>query len=161
MTDSIGKEITEEGDGPSKLSYWHLWADDDGVSRQTRCELTAFDLGSLGPGDSAQWNESLLDDGNAFLTVLPVGWSAGWHMNRTAKWIFVLTGQWSVESMDGQRVVIGPGEFSFGGDQNCKADPQGRLGHLSAQVGDVPCVQLIVQNNDPKAWVGARPGTFT
>ena len=57
-------------------------------------------------------------------------------------------------------VEIGPGEFSFGGDQNCKADAAGRIGHLSGQVGDSPCLQLVIQNNDPQAWVGARPGAF-
>ena len=147
-------------DAAPRLAYWHLWTDDDGVSRQTRCELTGFSTGVLGPGDAAQWNDTILKDGNAFLTVLPIGWSAGWHMNKTAKWIFTLSGQWYVESMDGQRVVIGPGEFSFGGDQGCKADDKGRIGHLSGQVGDVPCVQLIFQNNDPNAWVGAKPGAF-
>ena len=145
---------------PPKISYWHLWTDDHGVSRHTRCELTDFDLGALGPGDSLQWNDTLLKYGNAFLTVLPVAWSAGWHMNKTAKWIVVLSGQWYVESMDGERVVIGAGEFSFGGDQGCKADAQGRIGHLSGQVGDVPCVQLIIQNNEPNAWLRARPGDF-
>jgi len=146
-------------DAPS-TSYWHLWADDQGISHQTRCELTAFTLSSLGPDDSPQWNDMLLDNGTAFLTVLPVGWSAEWHVNKTAKWIVVLSGQWYVESMDGERVVMGPGEYAFGGDQDCVADEEGRIGHLSGQVGDIPCVQLIIRNNDPKAWVGARPGTF-
>jgi hypothetical protein len=158
MTD---RNVSKMGGGSPKLAYWHLWTDDYGVSRQTRCELTEFEKSALGPEDSPQWNDVLLKDGNAFLTVLPVGWSAGWHENETAKWIVVLSGQWCVESMDGERVVIGPGEFSFGGDQGCKVDAQGRIGHLSGQVGDVPCVQLIIQNNDPKAWVRARPGEFT
>lgn len=149
------------GAPPPPLAYWHLWADDAGVSRQTRCELPPFALAALGKGDSPQWNDPpLLTNGNAFITVLPVGWTADWHMNITAKWIFVLSGRWYVESMDGERVTVGPGEFSFGGDQGCKADAKGRIGHLSGQVGDEACVQLIVQNNDPKAWVGARPGAF-
>ena len=58
-----------------KLAYWHLWADDDGVSRQTRCDLSQFESASLGPGDSPQWNDRVLKAGNAFLTVLPVGWT--------------------------------------------------------------------------------------
>lgn len=62
--------------------------------------------------------------------------------------------------MDGRRVTIGPGEFSFGGDENCRADSGGRLGHLSGQIGDVPCVQLIIENNAAAAWAGARPGAF-
>ena len=146
-------------DAPTS-SYWHLWAGDDGVSHQERCELKDFSLSSLGPDDSPQWNDMLLGNGTAFLTVLPVGWTAEWHVNKTAKWIIVLSGQWYVESMDGQRVVMGPGEYAFGGDQDCTADEQGRIGHLSGQVGDVPCVQLIIRNNDPNAWVGARPGAF-
>jgi len=144
-----------------RLPYWHLWADDDGVSHQARSELASFKLASLGPGDSSQWNHPLLDDGNGFLTVLPVGWRADWHINKTAKWIVVLSGQWFVESMDGDRIVMGPGEFAFGGDQLCKADAAGRIGHLSGQVGDIPCAQLVIQDNDPRAWVGARPGAFS
>jgi hypothetical protein len=31
-----------------------------------------------------------------------------------------LSDRWFVESMDGQRVEMGPGEISFGGDQNAK-----------------------------------------
>ncbi|MCB1486248.1 MAG: cupin domain-containing protein [Bauldia sp.] len=147
-------------DEAPRLAYWHLWADDDGISHHTQCHLSQFESARLGPGDAPQWNDRVLRTGNAFLTVLPVGWTAGWHINETAKWIFVLTGAWYVESMDGQRVEIGAGEFSFGGDQDCKADSAGRIGHLSGQVGDVPCVQLIVQNNDPAAWAGARPGAF-
>ena len=146
--------------GPPRLDYWHLWTDDQGISRHTRATLSAFTSSALGPGDSPQWSDALVANGNAFLTVLPVGWTAGWHMNRTAKWIVVLSGAWYVESMDGERVVVGAGEFSFGGDQNCRAGADGRVGHLSGQVGDVPCVQLIVQNNDPAAWVNARPGAF-
>jgi hypothetical protein len=156
---SAGKTGEPQNDGAPKLSYWHLWADDDGISRQTRCTLTAFENASIGPGDSPQWNNGLVDDANAFLTVLPVGWSSGWHINHEPKWIFTLSGAWYVESMDGQRVVLGPGEFAYGGDQNCVADPEGRLGHLSGQFGDEPCVQLIVQRNDD-AWVALRPGAF-
>ena len=48
---------------PPRLAYWHLWADDEGVSRHTRCELASFDLAALGPGNSPQWNETLLEDG--------------------------------------------------------------------------------------------------
>ncbi len=145
---------------PERLSYWHLWTDDDGVSRQTLCQLPDLLMGVLGPGDSPQWSLDLIKDGNSFLTELPVGWTASWHMNHVPKWIFVLRGSWSVESMDGQRQVFGPGEFSFGGDQGCLAGADGRIGHLSAQVGDEPCLQLIIQRNDD-AWSGARPGAFS
>jgi hypothetical protein len=136
-----------------------LWTDDDGISRHTRCAFYAFENAALGPGDSPQWNNTLVDNANAFLTVLPVGWSAGWHMNHVPKWIFTLSGRWYVESMDGVRVEMGPGEYCFGGDQNAKTDDEGRVGHLSGQVGDEPCVQLILQRNDD-AWTALRPGAF-
>jgi hypothetical protein len=65
----------------------------------------------LGPNDSPQWNLDLFEQGNSFLTLLPVDWSADWHENHVPKWIFVLRGAWSVQSMDGQRQVFGPGDF--------------------------------------------------
>ena len=144
---------------PPPESYWHLWSDDDGISRQQRCTISQFALGQLGPGDSPQFSRDLFENGNAFVTYLPVGWTADWHENHIPKWIYVLRGAWSVQSMDGQLVVIRAGEYSFGGDQDCIATADGRRGHLSAQVGDEPCVQLILQRNDDR-WRRARPGSF-
>ncbi|MFN5463701.1 MAG: cupin domain-containing protein [Cyanobacteriota bacterium] len=145
---------------PPRLEYWHLWTDDGGCSRQTLCQLPSFLIGVLGPGNSPQWSHDLMADGNAFLTELPVGWTASWHINLVPKWIFVLRGSWYIESMDGQRQVFGPGSFSFGGDQNCIATADGRIGHLSGQVGAEACLQLIIQRNDG-AWNAVRPGAFS
>ncbi len=50
--------------------------------------------------------------------------------------------------MDGQRVEMGPGEISFGEDQNTKPDAQGHQGHLSGTVGGEPSVLMIVQLKD-------------
>jgi len=145
---------------PACLPYWHLWTDDEGISRQTLCSMAPYTLGVLGPNDSPQWSLDLIKEGNAFLTLLPVGWTADWHENHIPKWIYVLRGSWSVESMDGQKQVFGPGEFSFGGDQQCIATASGAKGHLSAQVGPEACLQLIIQRND-NLWTGARPGFFS
>jgi hypothetical protein len=38
--------------------------------------------------------------------------------------------------------------------------PDGKTGHLSAQVGDEPNMQLIIQRNDD-AWRGVKPGFFS
>ena len=145
---------------PAPLPYWHLWTDDGGISRQTLCTMAPYTLGVLGPNDSPQWNLDLMKEGNSFLTELPLGWTADWHENHIPKWIYVLRGSWSVESMDGQKQVFGPGEFSFGGDQQCIATASGAKGHLSAQVGDEPCLQLIIQRND-NLWSVVRPGFFS
>ena len=78
------------------------------------------------------------------ITVLPVGWIGTWHENPGRQWIVPLAGRWFVEPMDGARVEFGPGELSFGGDQNCR-EIDGRRGHLSGTVGDVAAVLMLVQ----------------
>ena len=47
--------------------------------------------------------------------------------------------------MDGTRVEMGPGEASFGNDQNCRPDARGCKGHRSGTVGNQPAVLMIVQ----------------
>jgi hypothetical protein len=59
------------------------------------------------------------------MTVLLVGWTGEWHENPKPQWIL----PWFGESMGGQRVEMGPGELSFGGDQSAR-EAGGRKGHL-------------------------------
>lgn len=139
------------------LSYWHLWRDDEGISRQTYCELTGFEFINLGPRNTPLFNRVIDDNLTATAVILPVGWKASWHENPAPKLIYVLKGSWAITSMDGQRVVVGPGEFSFGGDQNCTTDAEGRNGHISEQLGDEPCIQLAIQPKDDR-WLNAKPG---
>ena len=128
-----------------RIPYWHLWCDDGGVSRQTRCALTEFELNSIQPPATPQWlGEKTHDGATVFVTVLPSGWRGDWHENPRPQWIVPLTGRWYVESMDGQRVEMGPGEISFGEDQHTR-ERDGRKGHLSGTVGDVAAVLMIVQ----------------
>ena len=145
---------------PPKLSYWHVWADDQGVTHQRRCDLKAFQYASVGGTAAPQWNDHLFaGKANIQFTVLPVGWHGDWHENPEPQWIAVLSGRWFVETMDGTRVEMAPGEVSFGGDQNARPDARGRVGHRSGTLGDEPCALMIVQL-DPKVWAGARPGDF-
>ncbi len=144
----------------ARIAYWHLWADDNGVTHQTRCELADFALQSMGGNAAAQWNDHLLSgEANLLLAVLPVDWIGEWHENPKPQWISVLSGRWFVESMDGTRVEMGPGELAFGGDQNARPGAQGRVGHRSGTIGSAPCALMIVQL-DPAVWNGARPGAF-
>jgi hypothetical protein len=131
-------------DKPS-VSYWHLWTDKDGVSRQTRCALTDFDLKSMKPPAEPQWQGNKISGAmTTLVTVQPVGWIGTWHENPKPQWIIPLSGRWFVESMDGTRVEMGPGEISFGGDQHCR-ETGGKLGHRSGTVGDAPAVLMVVQ----------------
>jgi hypothetical protein len=134
-----------------RVCYWHVWVDADGVSRQAQCAMTQFDLKSIKPPADPQWQgKSLSGQMTTLVTVLPVGWIGDWHANPKPQWIVPLSGRWFVESMDGTRVEMGPGELSFGGDQNCRA-ANGRLGHRSGTVGDEPAVLMVIQFDDMPA----------
>lgn len=130
---------------PPKVPYWHVWADDDGVSRQTRREMTKFDLKSIAAPAKPQWQgEKIRGETTTMVTVLPVGWIGDWHENPKPQWIIPLSGRWFVETMDGRRVQMGPGEISLGEDQGTHARA-GRQGHRSGVVGSEPAVLFLVQ----------------
>ena len=142
-----GRTVSDE-DKP-RIPYWHLWTDENGISRHTRCELTAFDKKSMSPPASPQWQGQKTHDGaTVFVTVQPVGWTGDWHENPKPQWIIPLSGRWFVEAMDGSRVEMGPGEISFGEDQGTK-EHDGRKGHYSGTVGGEPAVLMIVQYDSP------------
>lgn len=143
-----------------KISYWHLWTGNEGGTHQTRCALTHFEWQSMGGKAASQWNDHVLTGENSLLfSILPVGWIGDWHENPKPQWISVLSGRWFVESTDGTRVEMGPGELAFGGDQNTTPDAQGRSGHRSGTVGNEPCMLMIVQL-DRRTWGAAKPGDF-
>jgi hypothetical protein len=139
------------GQDKPTVSYWHVWTDENGVSHQNRCELSAFRLQSISASSAPEWIDKLITSGATVLVVVqPVGWVGEWHENPKPQWIVPLSGRWFVKTMDGTRVEMGPGEASFGNDQHCKADAQGRKGHRSGTVGNQPSVLMIVQlEQDP------------
>src|SRR5205085_857629 len=122
---------------------------ENAVSHQNRCELSAFELESISEGAAPEWMDKQSTPGATVLVVVqPAGWVGEWHENPKPQWIVPLSGRWFVETMDGTRVEMGPGEASFGNDQHCKPDTQGRTGHRSGTVGDQPSVMMIVQLED-------------
>jgi hypothetical protein len=129
---------------PPQVPYWHLWVDDEGVSHQQPCLLTNYQPHSVGAADPQWNNQQPRGESTVVFTVQPVGWVGEWHENPAPQWIVVLSGRWFIESMDGTRIEQGPGEFSLGEDQGCVAR-DGRLGHRSGTVGDVPAVLMTVQ----------------
>jgi hypothetical protein len=136
-------------DAKPEVPYWHLWTDEQGVSHQTRCALTEFDMQSMQPPAAPQWQgRKTRDRMTVMVTVQPVGWIGTWHENPKPQWIIPLSGRWFVESMDGRRVEMGPGEISFGEDQNTR-EVDGKRGHLSGTVGDAPAVLMVIQFDSP------------
>lgn len=126
-----------------RIPYWHVYTDAEGVSRQERFELTAFELQSVGGGAAPQWNDKMdKTEAGVTFTVLPVGWVGEWHENPRPQWIAVLSGRWFVETMDGRRVEMGPGELMMGEDQNTR-EREGKKGHISGCVGNEPCTMIV------------------
>jgi hypothetical protein len=139
--------------GPPSVPYWRLYTDTDGVSRQVLAALTKFDMSPIQPQAAPQWIGAKTSDAmTTFVTVLPVGWVGDWHENPRPQWIVPLSGRWFVESMDGRRVEMGPGDLSLGEDQNTRPR-DGRQGHLSGTVGDEPAVLMLIQLASPHAFV--------
>lgn len=142
------------------FEYWHVWTDQQGISHQTRCRLINFEKESMGGDAAPQWNNHLFGDRTKVIFAeLPVGWVGEWHENPKPQWIIPLSGCWFVETMDGTRVEMGPGEASFGADQNTAADADGHQGHLSGTVGDEPARLMIVQLEGDR-WIGLQPGDW-
>jgi hypothetical protein len=140
--------MTETAGPPPEIFYWHLWTGGDGVSHQTRCSLTEFELKGVGQA-APQWNNRQdRSDATVVFTVQPVGWVGDWHENPAPQWIVVLSGRWWIESMDGTRIEQGPGEFSLGEDQGSVLT-DGRKGHRSGTVGDAPAILMTVQLHVP------------
>ena len=135
---------------PPTIHYWHVWIDSFGASHQTRCEMHDFAVQSIEPPASPQWLDRLkAEDASVVIAVLPVAWVGTWHENPKPQWIIPLSGRWFVQTTDGKRVEMGPGELSFGEDQNAKPDAKGHKGHLSGTVGGDPTALMIVQLKDP------------
>ena len=136
---------------PPAIPYWHVWTDGDGISRQSRGVVDHFLMNAISSGASAQWiGERTHGAMTMLFTVLPPGWQGDWHENPAPQWIVPLSGRWGVETMDGQRVEMGPGEVSFGADQHTR-EQDGRRGHRSWTVGDEPAVLMLVQFADDVA----------
>ena len=140
--------MSEAGPKP-RIAYWHIWTDEHGVSHQTRCELTEWELKGVGNA-APQWNDTQpRGEATTVFTVQPVGWVGEWHENPAPQWIVPLSGSWWVESMDGTRVEMGPGDLSLGEDQGCTADGEGRKGHRAGTIGDQPAVLMTVRLHVP------------
>jgi hypothetical protein len=139
----MNDRVEKAGPRPS-VAYSHLHVDADGISHQSRCALTDYELTSVGPADP-QWNDKMKrGEATVVFTVQPVGWVGDWHENPAPQWIIVLSGRWWIESMDGARIEQGPGEFSFGEDQGC-AEIDGKKGHKSGTIGSEPCCLMTIQ----------------
>ncbi len=141
-----GLAMAGTAEGQETVPYWHVWVDNDGVSHQKRCVLRSFEKTTFDPPAPPLWLDRIDAPGaSVAFAIQPVGWQGTWHRNPKPQWIIPLSGRWYVETMDGVRVEMGPGDISFGEDQLAEEGPDGKVGHLSGTVGDEPAVLMVVQ----------------
>lgn len=140
-------------DQPPRLPFWHMRPGPDGGSTIDRAFLDGFVRRVVSGNTAPVWMRRV--EGRitgAWFTVLPVGWVGEWHESPEPQWVVPLSGRWFIETRDGRRVEMGPGDIHWGAD----IDTAGRHGHVSGQIGDEPCVQLLVQFARDAPDVGAR-----
>lgn len=144
MTESQTRQ-TPEGDRqiqPPRVPFWHMKVAADGGSMMDRAQLDGF-MQRVVSGDTPPiWMRRVTGRIiGAWFTVLPVGWTGDWHESPEPQWVITISGRWFTETQDGKRVEMGPGEVKWGGDLGTA----GNMGHRSGQIGEEPCVQLLVQ----------------
>lgn len=141
LTPDPGNDGTDP-DRPPTAPYYLMSTGPDGLSRLDLRELAGFALQSVGGGAAPQWMRAFPGEVEAVkFNVLPKGWVGEWHESPKAQWVIPLSGRWFLETQSGQRVEMGPGDIHFGCDQGTK----GGKGHRSGQVGEAPCVQIMIQ----------------
>ncbi|MEH3148530.1 MAG: cupin domain-containing protein [Methylobacterium frigidaeris] len=139
-----GNDGRDEG-RPPVMPFYHMATGPDGTSRLERRDLAGFALQSVGGGAAPQWMRDFPGEVEAVkFNVLPVGWVGEWHESPKPQWVVPLAGRWFLETQDGRRVEMGPGDIHYGEDRGTR-EVQGHRGHRSGTVGDEPCVQMMVQ----------------
>ncbi len=68
----------------------------------------------------------------------PPGWTGDWHPAPAKQFMILLTGEWEIETSDGNVLRLGPGDVILVEDTFGK-------GHRSRNVGDVDCHFFVVQ----------------
>ena len=127
------------------MHYWHLWTDDQGMSRLTQCAMRNFTLLSMNKPAQPQWQNQQHDAASVIFPVQPSNWKGTWHEDPRVQWVVPLSGSWFVEAQDGTRVEMGPGVVFLGEDQHTKPVAQKGKGHLSGNVGSGPVTLMVVQ----------------
>jgi hypothetical protein len=91
LSTHTGARTAVSSESKPSVPYWHIWTDADGISHQSRCELTDFHKAPIQPAAAPQWiGAEMRHDATVFVTVLPVGWIGDWHENPRPQWIIPL-----------------------------------------------------------------------
>ena len=149
LLSTLGPIIVAEGGEPT-MPYWQLFAGDDGLSSVAASHLHGFAEQSVGGKAAAMWMLAAPGEVEAVrFAILPVGWVGEWHESPRKQWVVTLSGRWFIETQDGLRIEMGPGDLHWGEDLGTRPI-DGNHGHRSGQLGDEPCAHLLVQLRAPQ-----------
>ncbi|WP_137174167.1 hypothetical protein [Massilia sp. HP4] len=155
-TDNDGRDPAN----PPAMPFLVMQPGLDGRSTISQAALAEFAMASVS-GDAAPiWMRKFAGTVKAvWFNILPVGWIGELHPSPALQWVVPLSGRWFIETQDGQRVEMGPGEIHWGEDL-AEAGTHPGVAHRSGQLGDVPCVQMMVQFEctDEAGFAGSAMG---
>ena len=128
-----------------EMQFLHMYTDINGKSAIVEKLLTCFKKESVGGKADPQWMLSFPGKvADIKFAVLPAGWVGDWHESPKKQWVIPTKGRWFIETQNGERVEMGPGDIHFGEDLDT-VEIDGNTGHKSGTVGNAPCYMMIVQ----------------
>lgn len=138
--------MSDHTNGPQPgINFLTLSTRSDGVSTLGEERLMGFIEQSLGGKAAPLWIRVFQGDLDSVLfTILPAGWVGEWHESPGPQWVVALSGRWFIETQDGKRVEMNPGEIHWGADQGTTSI-DGNVGHRSGALDDKECVLLMVR----------------
>lgn len=131
--------------GAPRVQYSHVTTDVDGHTVTRLRTIDDFKVRKTIETSPEMWTSGPQEDTvSRSIWVMPVGWRGGWQTNPQRQLVVPLSGQWWVETQDGVRTVMGPGDLHLGDDVGARPDEQGRVGHDSGTEGNQPVVLLMI-----------------
>lgn len=125
---------------PPSMPFWQMLPGPDGRSTIGQAWLDEFVQRSVSGKAAPSWMRAFQGTVRTiWFNVLPAGWIGEMHPSPALQWVVPLSGRWFIETQDGTRVEMGPGDIHWG------ADVVGSAAHLSGVLGDAPCVQMMIQ----------------
>jgi hypothetical protein len=135
----------QDAHSPPAMPFWEMKIAPGGLSTIAQRQLEGFLQQSVSGNTTPIWMRRFPGTVKAvWFNILPVGWVGDWHPSPALQWVVPLSGHWFIETQDGVRIEMGPGDIHWGADKAVGA-VDGEIGHRSGQLGDVPCVQLMLQ----------------
>lgn len=140
-----------DGETQPLVKYASFYTDETGATHFKYCRFEGLSKQSFSPPALPQWVGELPEDVNSLsIGILPVNYVGTWHSAPGPQAVVTLSGAWSLEATDGQILIQRPGEWYFANDYDSKPRPNDtRVGHITRNADDVPCVQLILSFKNP------------